>query len=52
MGHTFTLFTTFRNVLSFNLSRINYLKQIGYHLDKKTFLNQDTHYNVQSKYLV
>lgn len=52
MGHTFTLFTTFRNVLSFNLSRINYLKQIGYHLDKKTFLNQDTHYNIQAKYLL
>lgn len=53
MGHTFTLFTTFRNVLSFNVSRINFLKQIGNELlDKKTFLNEDTHYNIQSKYLL
>lgn len=51
-GHTLKIFTTIRDVLSFNNSRFNYIKdRCGWRGTKSDFLTNEKHYNVQTKYL-
>ena len=50
-GHTLKIFTTIRDVLSFNNSRLNYLKdKCGWGGNKINFLENHIHWNVQTKY--
>jgi hypothetical protein len=50
-GHTMKIFSTIRNVLSFNNSRLNYLKdKCGWKGSKNDFLTNEIHWNIQSKY--
>ena len=51
-GHDLKIFTTIRDVLSFNNSRINYLIKKGLRrANINNFLTNEIHYNVQTKYL-
>jgi hypothetical protein len=51
-GHTIKIFTTIRGVLSFNNSRLNYIKdKCGWKGNKSDFLEKQIHWNVQTKYL-
>tara|TARA_Y100000816_G_scaffold103938_1_gene72495 strand:+ start:2992 stop:3741 length:750 start_codon:yes stop_codon:yes gene_type:complete len=50
-GHTIKIFTTIRNVLSFNNSRFNYIKdKCGYKGNKNDYLTNQNYWNVQTKY--
>jgi len=50
-GHSMKIFTTIRNVLSFNNSRLNYIKdKCGWKGNKNDFLTNEIHWNIQSKY--
>ena len=50
-GHTLKIFTTIRDILSFNNSRLNYIKYIcGWHGNKSDFLENQEHFNIQTKY--
>ena len=50
-GHTLKIFTTIRDVLSFNNSRLNFLKDIcGWKGNKSDFLEKQIHWNIQTKY--
>ena len=47
----FKIFTTIRDVLSFNNSRLNYIRdKCRYYLNKSDFLENQTHWNIQTKY--
>ena len=51
-GHTLKIFTTIRDVLSFNNSMLNFIKdKLGWNGNKSDFLEKQTHWNVQTKYL-
>lgn len=51
-GHLMKIFTTIRDVLSFNNSRLNYLNNnFSMNLKKSDFLCQEKHFNIQSKYI-
>ena len=50
-GHTIKILTTIRDVLSFNNSRFNYIKdKCGYEGNKSDFLTNQNYWNVQTKY--
>jgi hypothetical protein len=50
-GHTMKIFTTIRDVLSFNNSRLNYIKdKCGWNGNKSDFLTNEIHWNIQTKY--
>ena len=50
-GHTIKIFTTIRDVLSFNNSRFNYIKdKCGYKGNKYDYLKNKNYWNVQTKY--
>jgi len=50
-GHTLKIFTTIRDVLSFNNSRLNFIKdRCGWNGNKSDFLTNHIHWNVQTKY--
>lgn len=51
IGSTMTIFTTVREIMSFNNSRFNYLiDECNWEGDKQDFLTDEMHFNVQSKY--
>ena len=51
-GHTMKIFTTIREVLPFNNSRLNYLRNTGRWSGTTTdFLTNEIHFNTQTKYL-
>lgn len=50
-GHTIKIFTTIRDILSFNNSKINFIKdKCGWGGCKSDFLNDQTYFNSQTKY--
>jgi hypothetical protein len=50
-GHTLKIFTTIRDVLSFNNSRLNFIKdKCGWKGNKSDFLTNQRNWNVQAKY--
>jgi len=50
-GHSIKIITTIRDVLSFNNSRFNYIKdKCGWNGDKNDYLNNNKHHNIQTKY--
>lgn len=52
-GHDMRIFTTIRDVVDFNTSRLNYLRQRqGLALTQKDFLENEVHFNVQTKYFL
>jgi hypothetical protein len=52
-GHDMRIFTTIRDVVDFNTSRLNYLRQRqGLALTQKDFLENEVHFNVQTKYVL
>jgi hypothetical protein len=50
-GHSMKIFTTIRDVVSFNNSRLNYGIRLGYQRTKEDFLNSNAMFNHQTKYL-
>ena len=51
-GHTMKIFTTIRDVVEFNNSRLNYIRnKWGWSGNRIDFLTDDTHFNIQTKYL-
>ena len=51
-GHDLKIFTTIRDIVSFNNSRINYLINKGiWRGNINNFLTNNIHYNIQTKYL-
>ena len=52
-GHTMKIFTTIRDVVSFNSSRLNYLINTGRWTGPVSdFLTDEIHFNIQTKYLL
>ena len=50
-GHILKIFTTIRDILSFNNSRLNFIKyKCGWDGNKSDFLENQIHWNIQTKY--
>lgn len=49
-GHTIKIFTTIRDILSFNNSRINFSNKLGFNSQKHKYLKNENNLNIQSKY--